>query len=103
MLYRGMDRAALDAAYDNGAAVGPAKRDRYVADRTTRGEAFRKSHRGRIDVPYGAGARQRLDVYPCGTPGAPTLAFIHRSEEHTSELQSRLHLVCRLLLEKKKK
>src|SRR2546422_3493020 len=35
--------------------------------------------------------------------------FIHalmeegRSEEHTSELQSRLHLVCRLLLEKKKK
>src|SRR2546422_7719269 len=28
---------------------------------------------------------------------------IGRSEEHTSELQSRLHLVCRLLLEKKKK
>src|SRR2546429_3528108 len=28
---------------------------------------------------------------------------IMRSEEHTSELQSRLHLVCRLLLEKKKK
>src|SRR3989449_7885178 len=29
--------------------------------------------------------------------------FTTRSEEHTSELQSRLHLVCRLLLEKKKK
>src|SRR2546422_932428 len=29
--------------------------------------------------------------------------FESRSEEHTSELQSRLHLVCRLLLEKKKK
>src|SRR2546422_2136337 len=29
--------------------------------------------------------------------------FLGRSEEHTSELQSRLHLVCRLLLEKKKK
>src|SRR2546429_1380257 len=28
---------------------------------------------------------------------------VFRSEEHTSELQSRLHLVCRLLLEKKKK
>src|SRR2546429_4253314 len=28
---------------------------------------------------------------------------VQRSEEHTSELQSRLHLVCRLLLEKKKK
>src|SRR5687768_18121407 len=31
------------------------------------------------------------------------LGVVHRSEEHTSELQSRLHLVCRLLLEKKKK
>src|SRR2546422_6702518 len=29
--------------------------------------------------------------------------LVMRSEEHTSELQSRLHLVCRLLLEKKKK
>src|SRR5687768_18265781 len=29
--------------------------------------------------------------------------IVARSEEHTSELQSRLHLVCRLLLEKKKK
>src|SRR2546429_5790125 len=32
----------------------------------------------------------------------PEVARIVRSEEHTSELQSRLHLVCRLLLEKKK-
>src|SRR2546429_7236655 len=30
------------------------------------------------------------------------LVYQSRSEEHTSELQSRLHLVCRLLLEKKK-
>src|SRR2546429_6325810 len=35
----------------------------------------------------------------CSRPCLPRL----RSEEHTSELQSRLHLVCRLLLEKKKK
>src|SRR2546422_8515633 len=34
-----------------------------------------------------------------GHPGG----HLPRSEEHTSELQSRLHLVCRLLLEKKKK
>src|SRR5687768_17896546 len=38
----------------------------------------------------------------------PDIGYLHsgfeklRSEEHTSELQSRLHLVCRLLLEKKK-
>src|SRR2546422_8379064 len=41
---------------------------------------------------------QRID------PGAKRLTHpAARSEEHTSELQSRLHLVCRLLLEKKKK
>src|ERR1041385_9514940 len=34
--------------------------------------------------------------------GAPRAAGRMRSEEHTSELQSRLHPVCRLLLEKKK-
>src|SRR2546429_6405094 len=34
---------------------------------------------------------------------APSAAWKRRSEEHTSELQSRLHLVCRLLLEKKNK
>src|SRR2546429_7096823 len=33
---------------------------------------------------------------------ATRIGFKLRSEEHTSELQSRLHLVCRLLLEKKK-
>src|SRR3989449_7415453 len=36
-------------------------------------------------------------------PGAARFLTAQRSEEHTSELQSRLHLVCRLLLEKKKK
>src|SRR5687768_18100857 len=46
------------------------------------------------------------DVREAGLVG-PQLPVIYdferRSEEHTSELQSRLHLVCRLLLEKKKK
>src|SRR5690625_6539863 len=37
-----------------------------------------------------------------GTPGSSTPPWRRRSEEHTSELQSRGHLVCRLLLEKKK-
>ena len=36
-------------------------------------------------------------------PGPLALKKPHRSEEHTSELQSRRNLVCRLLLEKKKK
>src|SRR5689334_23686664 len=36
-------------------------------------------------------------------PGVRAAARTGRSEEHTSELQSQFHLVCRLLLEKKKK
>src|SRR2546422_6752280 len=43
-----------------------------------------------------AGKRQQL-------PELDDAFARERSEEHTSELQSRLHLVCRLLLEKKKK
>ena len=77
MLYRGMDRTALDAAYNNTEAVGLAKRDQYVAARVARSDAFRKAHAGRIDLRYGNGPRQRLDVFSCGTAGAPTLVFIH--------------------------
>src|SRR2546429_5581020 len=47
--------------------------------------------------------RKKVPVYIHGAPSWPrsTDAVKWRSEEHTSELQSRLHLVCRLLLEKK--
>src|SRR6266550_5456245 len=53
------------------------------------------------EVDVARGLARGLDPGPVrlcslGGPGG-------RSEEHTSELQSRLHLVCRLLLEKKKK
>src|SRR3989449_11553187 len=65
----------------------------------------------RLDAESMAGAKLPHTTFSRGvTVGAiPTdVAFTHdgktaRSEEHTSELQSRLHLVCRLLLEKKKK
>src|SRR5687768_18305183 len=57
---------------------------------------------GLISSTKAAGERPRvLAVAPEDTVSA-ALALM-RSEEHTSELQSRLHLVCRLLLEKKKK
>src|SRR2546422_8166024 len=48
-------------------------------------------------------ARARRRALADRTPPAGPLSRTSRSEEHTSELQSRLHLVCRLLLEKKKK
>ena len=77
MLYRGMDRAALDTAYNNTAAVGIPKRDAYVAGWTARSDALRKSRSPRLNQPYGDGARQSVDMFSCGTPGAPTLVYIH--------------------------
>ena len=77
MLYRGMDRAALDAAYNNTAAVGNARRDQYMAGWVARSEALRKARPARLNLPYGNGARQRVDMFACGTPGAPTLVYIH--------------------------
>src|SRR2546422_8428003 len=51
----------------------------------------------------GRGSRRAVESPRCeGRWGGRNLRR-RRSEEHTSELQSRLHLVCRLLLEKKKK
>src|SRR2546422_3268190 len=58
-----------------------------------------------VACPEGVGGKQRLVAgwarasarRPSGRCASPS-----RSEEHTSELQSRLHLGCRLLLEKKK-
>src|SRR2546422_1978119 len=56
--------------------------------------AARKFARPRRSAVASLRARPRLGV---------RVSAERRSEEHTSELQSRLHLVCRLLLEKKKK
>src|SRR5690606_39969913 len=81
-----------------------------VAERVMRQMVFAKSS-ATINAPRGS------TVTPTGRPralpssvrkpvakstGSPT-GFPSRSEEHTSELQSRENLVCRLLLEKKKK
>src|SRR2546422_2564533 len=54
-------------------------------------------------VQWASDVRDRLrELQPRARIGGRDGAVAWRSEEHTSELQSRLHLVCRLLLEKKK-
>src|SRR2546429_671839 len=80
-------------------------------------------NRLRVSTPYSSTVCSRAVVsrqfaISCGPRNTPSTVFVFptsivssiyrasatsRSEEHTSELQSRLHLVCRLLLEKKKK
>src|SRR5438477_6054362 len=59
------------------------------------GHHVRHLQRGHDERALADGDRDRLRGIP--------LAMLLRSEEHTSELQSHVNLVCRLLLEKKKK
>src|SRR3989338_10589134 len=55
-----------------------------------------------VDVRVSSVCRTFGRVAETGTGSSRALAPSRRSEEHTSELQSQFHLVCRLLLEKKK-
>src|SRR5690625_6405985 len=56
----------------------------------------------RISPGMASPARSRCAIRRVSTRVLPEPAPATRSEEHTSELQSRGHIVCRLLLEKKK-
>src|SRR5687768_14771302 len=66
-------------------------------------ETARPPARGYDVSGSGPDSSTRARALPWGAPGTTRRDASPRSEEHTSELQSRLHLVCRLLLEKKKK
>src|SRR2546427_11182746 len=68
----------------------------YAAPRTGVVAKVEPKTIGRAIVAMGGGRRTVEDEVD------PTVGFV-RSEEHTSELQSQSNLVCRLLLEKKKK
>src|SRR5690625_6920017 len=68
----------------------------WTAGTSVRSRTHRAPGRSRAPVREPPG---RVGRPPAGAPRAGGAA---RSEEHTSELQSRGHLVCRLLLEKKK-
>src|SRR5687768_18548578 len=72
--------------------------DRYPASPGVCSIVVSTSHCG-CDIP-GSNPGIRILSF-CPPPPLHTAHCTLRSEEHTSELQSRLHLVCRLLLEKK--
>src|SRR2546422_2185734 len=70
---------------------------------TTLFRSSRRAHRGaRADRGGAAASRGGGPAARSALRSREPPAGSGRSEEHTSELQSRLHLVCRLLLEKKK-
>src|SRR2546426_6569274 len=65
-------------------------------------DALPISHRGAV-ARGGAGFRAAAARRRSGAPRRGDARRLERSEEHTSELQSPCNLVCRLLLEKKKR
>jgi acetyl esterase/lipase len=73
-LYRGMDRAALDAAYDNTAAV--ANSAALLADFDARSAGLRAARPAHLGLCYGPSERNRIDYFAADKPG-PILVFIH--------------------------
>src|SRR5690348_18093621 len=73
-----------------------AARDRGDIDDPPAGLLRDHLARGALEAEEDALGVDPVDAVPI------RLGQVHRSEEHTSELQSPVHLVCRLLLEKKK-
>src|SRR5687767_15410935 len=84
--------------FRSGNAQGGGVRSRA---RPTAGRSSPRPHPGTVGGQ--PGAEGRGDRAPGGRSPAPPGPEDGRSEEHTSELQSLAYLVCRLLLEKKKK
>jgi arylformamidase len=75
VVYRGMTRAELGAAYNNGAAVKNS--EQKLAEFTARGAATRARPGALLDLAYGPRPRNRIDIVACGRAGAPLFAFIH--------------------------
>lgn len=76
-LYRGMGAAALEAEYNLTARRGIDDFTAVVEDWTARTAAQRERSGARIDLAYGPGERERLDVYPAAKPGGPLLVYLH--------------------------
>ncbi len=74
-IFRGMDRDALDQAYDNRRAVTDVAA--IMGALASRSQAFRNASSARLNIPYGAHARERLDWFPSCQAGAPTVVFVH--------------------------
>lgn len=69
------DPAWLDSMYNNRALV-PAHAQHF-AGWSAASALARKQGPCKLDVPYGDGASEKLDVFPTDTPNAPVLVFIH--------------------------
>ncbi len=70
-----MDREALDTAYNNRAVVPDW--EGYLTRWAERSDTVYASTLCGRDLHYGDSARQKVDIFPCGVPGRPTILFLH--------------------------
>jgi len=75
VIWRGMTRAELDAAYNNSAAVHNSAEK--IAEWTSRSAETRARPGALLDVVYGPRSNNRIDIFPCGGAHAPLFVFIH--------------------------
>lgn len=75
IVYRSMDQQALDAAYNNSAAVVDS--DRYLSDWLRRSTVLRARMPEHLDLVFGDAPRARLDFFSADRVDAPTLLFFH--------------------------
>lgn len=70
-----LSQSERDLAYDNNAAVpnSPA----LIEARNEMAAKARAARASALDIPYGEGERQKIDLYPAAAYGAPCLVFIH--------------------------
>jgi arylformamidase len=92
LVYGEFDQAGLDAAYNNSAHVGQARRDAYVGGWVARSDALRASLAHERNLAYGDTPREILDFVPCGRPGAPTFAYIHGGYWQMNDKESSFHV-----------
>jgi arylformamidase len=74
-VYRGMDQATLDAAYNNSEAVIDSPQ--WLETWRERSEASRRELDSVLDIRYGLNERNTLDLFLSGEPSAPLFMFIH--------------------------
>jgi acetyl esterase/lipase len=75
IVWRGMTRAQLDAAYNNSAAVKNSAEK--LSDWMRRSAVLRAKLGELLDLPYGPRERNRIDIFCSGRSNAPLLVFIH--------------------------
>ena len=76
LIYRGYTQAELDAQYNNAPQAPGGDPEVYFARYREASRRARERFAGRLDLAYGEGPRERLDVFPAAA-GGPTWIFIH--------------------------